>query len=493
MTPHASSSSSALDPIRSVSSTALTLGLWVHLPLVIGVGLLVSGAPLLGPLVAVLLAAAIATVSWKLDPISPGTRATIGVAWAAMPAILVWQMAGHPWQIDMHMYFFAVLGILAALVCWTTLLVSAGAIAVHHLALNFVIPAMVFPDGGDFARVVVHAVIVVVQTGALVYITRQVAIGFRQSARAEMERERHAAEALAASDRQRAAESQAEGHRREALAELSGTLEEHTLQKLNALVLAGREMESASGAVSTDAAQVAQQIADALSSVGEAGRMAGTAAAATTQLSSSIEEIGRRAEEAAGVTRRAVDEAEEGDKTVATLAEAAGKIGDVVKLIQSIAEQTNLLALNATIEAARAGDAGKGFAVVASEVKTLANQTAQATEQIGSLIGSVQGVAGDTALALQRIGQVVSEIDQIAGSIAAAVEQQAAATREISTAIERTNQGVEHAGSLIGEATNIAERSGSAATEMSRTVAGITADTDGIRDELGGFLQKLRA
>src|SRR5262249_26571277 len=143
-----------------------------------------------------------------------------------------------------------------------------------------------------------------------------------------------------------------------------------------------------------------------------------TVAAAGEELSSSIAEIGRQVSSSTKIARKAVDDAQQTNAKIQSLAEAAQKGGDVVKLINEIASQTNLLALNATIEAARAGDAGKGFAVVASEVKSLANQTAKATEEIATQISGIQGATKESVDAIRAIGRTIKEVDEIATTIA---------------------------------------------------------------------------
>src|SRR5262249_15463735 len=154
-----------------------------------------------------------------------------------------------------------------------------------------------------------------------------------------------------------------------------------------------------------------------------------TVASAAEELNASIGEIGRQVTQSAQIAGKAVSEAERTQATVRSLADGAQKIGDVVKLINDIAGQTNLLALNATIEAARAGEAGKGFAVVASEVKSLATQTAKATEEIAAQIGAIQNATGDAVGAIDGIGKTIAELSHIATAIASAVEEQGAATR----------------------------------------------------------------
>ena len=216
-------------------------------------------------------------------------------------------------------------------------------------------------------------------------------------------------------------------------------------------------------------------------------------AAATQQLSSSIDEIGKQTENVATVTRKAVQEAASSDKTVNTLAEATNKIGEVVGLIQSIAEQTNLLALNATIEAARAGEAGKGFAVVASEVKSLANQTAKATEEIDGLVKDVQGVSTETAQTIATISSVISQIDEIAGVIATSVDEQASAAREIAQTVEQTATAVDEVSRDIASVGDVASQTSDQATSMSSASEQLSQMAKDLSHEVDSFLGQMRS
>ena len=160
------------------------------------------------------------------------------------------------------------------------------------------------------------------------------------------------------------------------------------------------------------------------------------------ELAASVGEISRQAADALKISMQAVDQANETNTIVSGLAVAAQKIGDVVKLINNIAEQTNLLALNATIEAARAGEAGRGFAVVASEVKSLATQTAKATEEISGQIAEVQSTTASAVNVIEAITKTISRVNEISSAIAASVEEQAAVTQSISTNMQVAAKGV---------------------------------------------------
>ncbi|WP_299618571.1 methyl-accepting chemotaxis protein [Pelagibius sp.] len=216
-------------------------------------------------------------------------------------------------------------------------------------------------------------------------------------------------------------------------------------------------------------------------------------ASAAEELSGSIGEISRQVAQSQQISGRAVTEAVRASETVNGLAAAAQKIGDVVNLIQDIAEQTNLLALNATIEAARAGEAGKGFAVVASEVKSLANQTAKATEDIGNQISEMQSVTGNTVQAIESVRATIDEIGSTATAIASAVEEQDAATQEISRNVQEVAQGAQEVTSNIGAVTEAASQSGSSASLVLQASDQLADGSKVLRSKLNEFLDKLRA
>ena len=217
------------------------------------------------------------------------------------------------------------------------------------------------------------------------------------------------------------------------------------------------------------------------------------AAAASNELSQSIVEISRRVQESNNVAAEAVKQASATDERMAELSTAGDRIGDVVKLITSIAEQTNLLALNATIEAARAGDAGRGFAVVAQEVKTLAGQTAKATDEISAHIVNMQRATGESVDANKAIGLTIERISEITTSISSAVEQQGAATQSIAKGVEAAASGTLHVADNIERVAKGAGETGTTSGQMLKSAQALSEVSIHLKDEVEKFLDSVRA
>ena len=229
----------------------------------------------------------------------------------------------------------------------------------------------------------------------------------------------------------------------------------------------------------------------AVQAFNEASTNVETAAIASEQLSQSIAEISRQLVHTGEIVRLATDETRATNSEIGVLADGAQKIGDVVKLIGDIAGQTNLLALNATIEAARAGEAGRGFAVVASEVKSLAVQTAKATEEIAGHILAVQNSTGGAIEAVRKIAERMGEISRYTTAVAGAVEQQSAATGEISQNVAGAAQGANHVVEVIGEVVSAAAETRASAETVRATSQTVESAVGNLRLEVEDFLKKV--
>jgi methyl-accepting chemotaxis protein len=293
----------------------------------------------------------------------------------------------------------------------------------------------------------------------------------------DQERERHAGAAA----RQRAIEGSV------------GDFENLVRHTLDELSHASSQMSTTSASLSAVSSQTNSRVNIAEKASGEASMSVESVAAASQQLSASINDISRQASHAAGIASRAVNRARETDGTVQGLAKTAGRIGEVVGLINSIAAQTNLLALNATIEAARAGEAGRGFAVVASEVKSLASQTAKATDDISEQIADIQKVAGDAIDAIKGIGGIIGEVNDVATAIAAAVEEQGTATQEITRSTQHAAQGTRNVSENITGVKTGADAAAAAAENVRQASETLETQSLQLSSQVTEFLGKIRA
>jgi methyl-accepting chemotaxis protein len=300
------------------------------------------------------------------------------------------------------------------------------------------------------------------------------------------------AEERAAAEK-KAAQEQADAARKASMEKLADGFESVVGKIVDKVSTTSMELESAAGSMSKTA-ETTQELSSAVASASEeSSANVQSVASATDEKAASVSEISRQVQESSRIADEAVKQAERTDSRIADLSAAAGRIGDVIKLITAIAEQTNLLALNATIEAARAGSAGKGFAVVAQEVKQLAAQTAKATDEIRGQIAGMQTATQESVAAIKEIGDTIARISQIATTVAAAVEEQGASTQEIARNVQQAAQGTAQVTGNITEVTRGASETGSAAAQVLQSAKGLANQSTHLKMEVAKFLANVRS
>jgi methyl-accepting chemotaxis protein len=285
----------------------------------------------------------------------------------------------------------------------------------------------------------------------------------------------------------------AEEEKRRSMNALADGFQAEVAGVVNTVSSAATEMEATAQAMAGAADQASRQATIVSAASEQASASVQTVAAAAEQLSSSITEIARQVAHSAEIAGQGADAAKRTDAVVQGLADAANRIGEVVALISDIASQTNLLALNATIEAARAGEAGKGFAVVANEVKSLANQTAKATDDISAQVAGIQNAATDAVNAIRDIGSVITRINEIASTVASAVEEQGAATQEIARNTQQAASGTEEVSRNIVGVTQASGETGQAASQVLSAAGQLSREAEMLRSKVEGFIAQVRS
>ena len=285
----------------------------------------------------------------------------------------------------------------------------------------------------------------------------------------------------------------AEEQKRTAMRELADSFEASVKAVVDSVSTAATEMQATAQSMSGIAVQASGQATDASAASQQAAANVETVASASEQLATSVREIGSRVQESSAIAQDAMGKSEAAETKIGELAASAEQIGEVVGLITSIAEQTNLLALNATIEAARAGEAGKGFAVVANEVKSLASQTAKATEDIAAQVRAVQDSTRDAVGVIETVGETIARINEIATAIASAVEQQSAATHEIARNVQEAAAGTQRVTTAIAGVNEVAGETGSAGAQVLEAARELSTQADALAGQVDHFIAQVRA
>ena len=291
---------------------------------------------------------------------------------------------------------------------------------------------------------------------------------------------------------QEAAAKKAELEKAAAMQQVAGTFEAKVGHVIQSVTSAATELQATAESMSAISADTNEQSSTVASASEMATSSVENVASAAGELGSSIGEISQQVQRQADMAAQAANAAETSNGQVRSLADRADSIGEVVGLITGIAEQTNLLALNATIEAARAGDAGKGFAVVASEVKSLAAQTAKATEQIAGQIAAIQEQTGTTVDAIGLINDQITAVREISAAVAAAIEQQNAATQEIVRNAEEATSGTRQVSESIGGVTQAAAEAGQGSDDVLSAARELSQQANALSTEMLTFMEQVR-
>lgn len=428
---------------------ALTAFLWIHVPVVAAMAML-AGSPLQTAVIASAAMAGMATVALYLS--QEAGKIALGCALIAQPAIMVAVFSNHPWQVDMHMYFFALMAILTLLVSLQVLIAAAVVVAVHHLGFNFLLPELVYPGGADLGRTILHAVVLVIETGGLcwmVYLGHQNSAQINQSNAALLETEHVASRART---------------KLEADSNRVAMIFDNAADSIEAVDANSVKLRDLTSQIADGAKQQASSIQ--------------SASAAIEEMAANLRESAKNASITEKASAEAAGNAQQAGTTVNQAVTAMQTIAEKIGVVQEIARQTDLLALNAAVEAARAGEHGKGFAVVASEVRKLAERSQLAAQEISELSTQTQEVSGEAGEILSALVPEIQQTAELIASISIATQEQSIGISQIETSVTDLDGVISMYDQLTSDAADAAEELAQRAETLSSALNGSDRQDD---------------
>ncbi|SFJ27126.1 methyl-accepting chemotaxis protein [Bosea sp. OK403] len=436
--------------------------------------------------------AAFTTLVWWACGTSWITRQVSSITSLGQVMLLVYTFSGHPYQSDMHMYFFAILAVLAGWLDWRIFVPASLAVAAHHAVLSVVYPLGVFPNGNSFDRVLLHAVIVIVQALALSWTVSSLRAALETS---EAEKQEATAARRAAEDARHEAAAmtqKAAQERKTMLYEVAEDFEHKIAGIAKDVIASVRTLRTASQQMQAGASEVAERAGAAFLSSHHTSSNVVAITNATSELATSFGEIDKQVGETTRIVGATTSKAKTVLATVNHLSTKAEDVGNIVGMISTIAEHTNLLALNAAIEAARFGRSGGGFTVVAQEIKTLANQTSRATEKIQGQIEAIRSSSEDAIRAIDAMNTTIGSLNEVSAAVATVVEQQSAATAGIASNIQVAAKETVSASGNIEIVSRIATETGAAAAFVAESADRLDRQSADLDLEVAQFLERIR-
>lgn len=455
------------------------------------------------------LAATIIPTSYAMQERYDAAAGTVlGIMAAVQPAMLVYMLQGHAWQMEGHMYFFIGLATLTLVCDWRPIAVAVGAIVLHLVLLSYFAPEWVFIGSGDLARVMIHVLAVSMVLGVLgpmmvhmgkLFVqqadARMASEGSAQSAKVALETARDALQQVEAEREKRVeAERMANANaRRGELLSLAGAFESSVAKIVQSVGSAAEQLAQSAGNMNRFAHDAGEQSANAAREAESASQSAMRVSAGVSDLSKSILRIAATADRQAELGIAARGASQTGEVVIRALAEQAANIDTFVGLIQGVASQTNMLALNATIEAARAGDAGRGFGVVAAEVKALANKAHEASGQINQIVSGINCGASEADEVIGQVSRAMTELEQAAAKMRSAIGDQSSVASLIEQSAVDSAAGATQIAQRIGEVARAAGEAEQFSDEIQASAASLSKIAEGLRSATDEFLSQLRA